>query len=555
VDLVSVGRRWSGVRVDPWGLAAQGLTLCVLAGLLIGPWALGRVTVAMALALASVSLLLRLRLIRRISGLARQARTLVLASHGGDALDEGLSGFEQDLVMLTATVGTINHRLAHRHPLSSLPTREPLIARIRKDIDSGVASAMLAIFEFADFDRLNAFDSDTAECALMTLADRVSRMTGPNRMVAHVDRARLAVWLPHEDLEQAMRQIEAIGYALGDAITDAGAPLLPEIRTGVARLPLDGTSGAALLTRAFAQITLADVTGPASTDVPLDTAAIARHAFALEQDLRQAIARNQFELRFQPLIDAAARRVCGAEALLRWRHPDRGMIMPAVFIPVVEQAGLSEEIGLWVLNAACREARSWRRRGLSGLSVAVNLSAQQLQRDDLATLIERTVARHGLAPSALEIELTESVAAGDFAHTRAFFADLRALGVAVAIDDFGTGYSSLGYLKKLPFDKLKIDREFVTHVDQRPDSQAICQSIIALGRGLGIRVLAEGIERREEYDWLRRHGCTLFQGFYFAQPLEADAFTGFVRNRTHLAGLVGITPPDLQTRINDRMVS
>ena len=214
----------------------------------------------------------------------------------------------------------------------------------------------------------------------------------------------------------------------------------------------------------------------------------------------------------------------GAEALLRWRHPELGMVSPARFIPVLEQSGMMEDVGLWVLNAACRQARAWEDQGLSGLKLAVNLSARQCRDPGLAKVIVRTLERHSLKPESLELELTETAAMEDSDRTRALLGELRHAGIGVAIDDFGAGYSSLSYLKNLPFSKLKIDREFVDRVDQRRDSQAICAALVELSRRLGITVLAEGVERREEVDALQTLGCGMFQGYFFSPPLAAAAF-------------------------------
>jgi EAL domain-containing protein (putative c-di-GMP-specific phosphodiesterase class I) len=245
------------------------------------------------------------------------------------------------------------------------------------------------------------------------------------------------------------------------------------------------------------------------------SAAAERDRYALEQDLRGALQNGEFELRYQPQVDAASGRVSGAEALLRWNSPRAGWSRRHLFIPVLESAGMIEEVGLWVLNASCREARTWHRLGQGPLTVAVNVSAHQLDRPDIHTLIKRTLERHSLRAGMLEIELTESAAAADVGRAARLFEALHGLGIHIAIDDFGTGFSSLSALRVLAFDKIKIDRQFVTDVEQRRDSQAICQSIIALGRGLGIRVLAEGVERQEEYLWLRRHGCSGVPGLLF----------------------------------------
>jgi EAL domain-containing protein (putative c-di-GMP-specific phosphodiesterase class I) len=415
--------------------------------------------------------------------------------------------------------------------VSGLPTREPLFASIATS-----PSGVLGVIHLLDLERLQAFDEALADHVLVALAERVVRMLGTGALVAQVDRARLAVWFgPETPAELAGTKLQALGYALGEAVSFGEREVLPEIRVSHAHMAEHGTAPAALLVRASVS---RSGTADAFASVADDPLTAAQQLYTLEQDLRRAVARGELELAYQPLVDVQAGAVCGAEALLRWRHPDHGLVPPTRFVPIMEAAGLADEIGLWAINAACREAATWRRLGLGPLRVAVNISGHQLDRGDFATLVERTLARHSLSSDLLEIELTETIAAGESDRVAALFGRLRRLGVAIAIDDFGTGYSSFSTLRTLRFDKLKIDREFVTAVDRRRDSQAICRAILELGRGLGIRVLAEGVETAAEYSWLNAQGCRHFQGYYFARPLDPAAFRAFVQDEHRLAGLL-----------------
>lgn len=445
---------------------------------------------------------------------------------------------------IASRMSELSHRSAQVHPVSGLPTREPLINAIEDAPDGGT----LGLVELCDFDRLTLFDAAIADEVLSEIAQRLVRMVGPGRVLAHVDRSRFAIWSVGVDPDVSRTELNAICYALRDRVVTAGVELLPQLRSALVESSRDKGSASELVSRGLS--CLSDPIGHISAAEV--SPATSRDLFLLEQDLRQATARNEFELWYQPFIDAAEQKVCGAEALLRWRHPEHGLVMPARFIPVMESANLAEEIGLWTLNAGCREARNWQQHQSAPLKVAINLSAHQLTGGQLPLMVGRTLQRHGLPPTLLELELTETVASVDSAAARILFDELRTLGVAVSIDDFGAGYSSLSYLKKLHFDKIKIDREFISHVDRQSDSQAICQSIIALGRGLGIPVLAEGVERAEEYQWLRRHGCTLFQGFYFSRPLEAAAFLPFVRDSATIAQLTGLSASALQNRVLKR---
>ncbi|UVO50475.1 EAL domain-containing protein [Sphingomonas sp. SUN019] len=434
-------------------------------------------------------------------------------------------------------------RLAQSHAVTGLPTREPLFVRMDED---GVGT--LAVLAFRDYDRLCAFDPLLGDRVLIEMAARIGAMLPATRFVAHVDRGHVAIWIGGEP---GANELDALVYALGERIVDGAREILPEI--ALRQLPVDitRTRPPAALARAFAAFSAP--AAAATPDGAIDPDEVARDRFQLEQDLRQAVARGELLLHFQPLIDAADARVCGAEALIRWRHPTRGLVPPSRFVPVMEAAGLSHEIGLWALNTALREARGWRLAGLGNLRVAVNISGHQLVGADLRTMVERTLARHSVGPDALEIELTESVAMGDGDSAARLFESLRALGVRIAIDDFGTGFSSFSTLRTLSFDKIKIDREFVTAVHERRDSQAICQSIIALGRGLGACVLAEGVEQPAEYEWLRQHGCQHFQGYYFSPPLPGEDFVAFVRDAARLKRLLAVGPGALRASISERL--
>jgi EAL domain-containing protein (putative c-di-GMP-specific phosphodiesterase class I) len=221
-------------------------------------------------------------------------------------------------------------------------------------------------------------------------------------------------------------------------------------------------------------------------------------------------------------MDLNRGRAFGVEALIRWRHPEHGLLPPARFIRMAESMGLTEPLGLWVMRQACRQIHQWNALGLADIKVAINLSARQFLDPDLTRFVHESLTAAGASPSQLEIELTETVATVDEDHTRSTFGALHDLGVTIAIDDFGSGYASMSQLRRLPFDKLKIDREFVTKVQERRDSQAICDAIITLGKGLGLRVLAEGAETEPEIRFLNDLGCNLFQGYYFARPMPPE---------------------------------
>lgn len=460
----------------------------------------------------------------------RMDRLASMTTEGAPAarLHEAIASFERD-----AAGDTV--RSLHRHSATGMPTREPLIRQMQTD-----RRGVLGIIRFFDFDRLCVFDPSLGDQLLIAVAARLSSMLPRERLLYHVDRAHIAIWFGSAASKgSASVELGAIEYALGEPMVIGDHTIVLKICTRLS--DFDGEEAAIVLTRTLAQLSMTTIAADFTTESEA-SGAEEREEFAFEQDLRLAMTRGELRLCYQPLIDAATSRVLGAEALMRWNSPARGMVPPAVFVPIIESIGLADEVGLWALNTAVREASRWQSKGFGDLRVAVNVSGHQLKRDDFPTLIDRTLRRHGLPPKLLEIELTESVAVVDCERASCLISAIRSLGVAIAIDDFGTGFSSLSSLRKLTFDKIKIDREFVADVDRRKDSQAICQSIIALARGLGIRVLAEGVERREEYAWLRQHGCDRFQGFYFSAPIEATAFAAFAEDSEALSAKLTVDP-------------
>ena len=255
----------------------------------------------------------------------------------------------------------------------------------------------------------------------------------------------------------------------------------------------------------------------------------AREQVELLRDLRQAAARNQFELYYQPKIHAPSGEITGAEALLRWHHPQRGMVSPAVFIPIAERHGLIGTLGQWVIEEACRQARAWRDQGLR-MRVAINLSVHQLRQPDLADRIAKALQMHQVNPQLLTCEITESVAMEDAEGTMKIFEKLAAVGVNISIDDFGTGYSSLAYLRKLPAGELKIDRSFVLDLETSADARAVVDAVVKLAQALGLKVVAEGVETEAQNQVLRSLGCDELQGYLFAKPMSAKALALWAMN-------------------------
>jgi EAL domain-containing protein (putative c-di-GMP-specific phosphodiesterase class I) len=252
---------------------------------------------------------------------------------------------------------------------------------------------------------------------------------------------------------------------------------------------------------------------------------------AMESDLRAAVAQDQFILHFQPQMGEAG-EVIGAEALVRWLHPERGMIPPGKFIPVAEESGLILPIGDWVLKKACTQLVAWAQDpATAGLTLAVNVSAHQFRQPDFVAQVMAIVERSGVQPARLKLELTESMLVKDVEDVIGKMSQLQARGVGFSLDDFGTGYSSLSYLKRLPLDQLKIDQSFVRDLLSDPNDMAIARTVVSLGQSLGLSVIAEGVETEGQRNWLSANGCHAFQGYLFSKPLPIAEFEAFTRRR------------------------
>jgi EAL domain-containing protein (putative c-di-GMP-specific phosphodiesterase class I) len=254
--------------------------------------------------------------------------------------------------------------------------------------------------------------------------------------------------------------------------------------------------------------------------------------FTLEQDIRMALKKEEFVLFYQPKVELASGRIVGAEALIRWFHPVKGMVPPDQFISVAEETGLITEINRWVIQTACRHCASWSVAGQPDLQVAVNLSGYQFAEQNFSQEIRKSLRASGLAPQQLEVEITENILMHETSATVAVLEEIRAQHVGVSLDDFGTGYSSLSYLTSFPVDKIKIDRTFVMGSSSQKKNRIIIRAIIALGHSLGLKIVAEGIETEEQLEMLKEYGCDEGQGYYFKHPVPMEDFVKILaRNR------------------------
>lgn len=407
--------------------------------------------------------------------------------------------------------------------------RETLLSAV-----SGPAGEIAAI-RFNEYQAMACLDHRRAEAAMEALLARLAGGIGQRGTVARIESGIMGA-----TVSGGKAAIDALRYMLCQPLTIGGQTIHPSVAIGVA--PTD-TSAETALARAIVACG-----APPPVELSSDAA-----DFELEQELAAAVGSGALAIAYQPIFDIAQGRVTGAEALLRWTSPRRGVVSPALFVPVLERSRLILDAGLWALSTACRDAAVWTADGLD-LSVAVNVSACQVHDPRLIDAVTHCLARNGLDASRLELELTETAAMADLAGTQALFEAVRASGVRLSIDDFGAGYSNFSYLRGLSFDKLKIDRQFVTGVDASRECQAICRSIVALAQGLGLEVLAEGVEREAEVDALRNLGCRYFQGYYFGRPVTAAEFAAFAADSGRQVRLASPVHRQLAA-LNERIAS
>lgn len=305
---------------------------------------------------------------------------------------------------------------------------------------------------------------------------------------------------------------------------------------GVSLYPRDGTNSEALLKAASAALSNAKRTGSNNFQFfTVDLSAKIQARLALQGQLRLAVEREEFVLHYQPQVDLCSGRIVGVEALIRWNHPELGLVPPGQFIGLAEETGLIVPIGAWVLRTACAQSKAWEQQGLGSFRMAVNVSVRQFAQPNLVEYIAAVLAETGLEPQSLEIELTESLVMNDVDRSIDILQRLKAIGLQMSIDDFGTGYSSLAYLKRFPIDLLKIDQAFVRDIETSSDDAAIVKTIISMAHSLGIRVIAEGVETEAQCNFLRLNMCDEIQGYFFSRPVDAARIADILAQDKRLA--------------------
>ncbi|MFQ6574490.1 putative bifunctional diguanylate cyclase/phosphodiesterase [Pseudomonas sp. UM16] len=426
-------------------------------------------------------------------------------------------------------------RMAQYDFLTGLPNRQQLQQQLDKIlVDAGRLQRRVAVLcvGLDDFKGINEqFSYQAGDQLLLALADRLRAHSGRLGALARLGGDQFA--LVQADIEQPYEAAE-LAQSILDDLEAPFALDHQEIRLratiGITLFPEDGDSTEKLLQKAEQTMTLAKTRSRnryqfyiASVDSEM------RRRRELEKDLREALPRNQLYLVYQPQISYRDHRVVGVEALLRWQHPELGMVPPDQFIPLAEQNGNIITIGEWVLDQACRQLREWHDQGFSELRMAVNLSTVQLHHNELPRVVNNLLQIYRLPPRSLELEVTETGLMEDISTAAQHLLSLRRSGALIAIDDFGTGYSSLSYLKSLPLDKIKIDKSFVQDLLDDDDDATIVRAIIQLGKSLGMQVIAEGVETAEQEAYIIAQGCHEGQGYHYSKPLPARELTVFLK--------------------------
>ncbi len=418
--------------------------------------------------------------------------------------------------------------LAHHDALTSLPNRSHFNARIDQEIAALTPGRSLAVL-CLDLDRFkeinDLFGHSAGDQALQTVASRITAVLGERQMMARLGGDEFAILMPDvANPAAASRLAETILEALRTSDDTPETHVSTSI--GIALCPEDATDRQVLLTHADTALYRAKTEGRNTYRFfEARMGAEVRERRMLEHDLRHAIARDELRLVYQPQQEIQSGKVIGFEALLRWKHPTRGEISPAVFIPIAEETGAILQIGDWVLKTACREAATWTQP----LKIAVNVSAVQLHNAKFVQELHQILLEFGLPARRLEIEITETALVRDFNRTLGMLRQIKALGIRIAMDDFGTGYSSLSTLRAFPFDRIKIDGSFIKSVNSNGQAATIVRAVLGLGRGLGLPVLAEGVETDAELQFLHDELCDEVQGYLLGRPAAIGSF----RNLTH----------------------
>src|SRR5712691_211562 len=456
--------------------------------------------------------------------------------------DEALS---QLLKSLSAQIGQCFQRrlaedqlrfIATHDPLTELPNRAMFNERLRHALHQGVRYNRGLAVMFIDIDRFKVVNDSLGHSAgdrlLQNCAKRLTECLRESDIVARLGGDEFVVMIENfTGPRDAIAVAQKILHDLAKPFFVDGQEFLMSASIGISTFPDDGADVETLVKNA--DIAMYRAKDQGRNNYQFYSAQMNKHTFerlAMESSLRRAVERSEFLLHYQPKLDLQTGAIAGVEALVRWKHPDWGMVSPAQFIPLAEETGLIVQIGEWVLKTACEQSRQWRDQGIPGVRVAVNLSARQFAHKNLLRDVAKIIAESGLTPESLELEITESMVMQNAEHARETLRNLKAMGVSLSIDDFGTGFSSLADLKRFRIDCVKIDRSFIKDIPVDADDMAITKGVIALGHSLRLKVVAEGVETKEQQEFLQANDCDEMQGFLFSKPLPAEEVTTLLKN-------------------------
>ncbi|HEX6414336.1 MAG TPA: EAL domain-containing protein [Burkholderiales bacterium] len=465
-------------------------------------------------------------------------QTVALSAVKGGAQDYLVKGRLDRELLLRAMHYSIERKryqvqLEHQanyDALTGLPNRNLLHDRLRQAVYGQRDKRSIAVV-FMDLDHFKVVNDSlghsTGDLLLKAMADRLRTALREGDTVGRVGGDEFVLILNDQVNEEIMyRAMQRIIGRISEPVTIDGKELYVTCSAGISIYPQDGRDVDTLLKNADAAMYRAKEHGRSNFQFyTSEMNERVNERLALEAALRRALERNELALHYQPKVSMKTGAIVGAEALVRWMHPEWGLVRPARFIPLAEETGLIVTIGEWVLREACRQTRAWIHAGLEPGNVSVNLSVRQFRQEGLVRTVSRILEETGLDPSKLEMELTESMVMHNVEAAIAVLQGLKQLGVGLSLDDFGTGYSSLSYLKDLPIDTLKIDRSFVRDIGagEEADDGVLAQAIISLGHALHLKVIAEGVETDAQMRFLRRNACDEVQGFFYGEPVPPDA--------------------------------
>jgi diguanylate cyclase (GGDEF)-like protein len=432
--------------------------------------------------------------------------------------------------------------LAHYDGLTELPNRSFFKQRLDLALEAARRHSRLAAILFLDLDRFKRINDTFGHSGGDVLLREVAgRLAGCVRETDCVTRPHLTEWdsvvarLGGDEfiillsevgrVEDAARVARRVVEALSSPFTLNEQEVVATTSIGIALYPFDGEDADSLLKHADTAMYHAKDQGRNNYQFYTESMnATAFERLRLERDLHRALERDEFVLHYQPQVALPSGEIVGAEALIRWKHPEMGLIPPLRFIPIAEEIGLIVPLGEWVLQSACAQSKAWQQAGLRPVRISVNVSSRQFKEQDFVGAVSSVLERTGISAMNLDVELTETIVMDDVEASIRTLNALKELGVRLSVDDFGTGYSSLSYLRRLPLDALKIDRSFLKDVPQNPDHVAITTAIIGLGKSLHLTVVAEGVESEAQLSFLRERGCDEAQGYLLGHPLPAEEF-------------------------------